>query len=591
LAQRFSPLTLLADGTILVAYRHMGSAMKQLFNTIAITFVVTLALACGQESKPADPQPGKQSAEQPKAEAENPTAGAEQAAPAQAVPEGELSAMARDLPGTEKAAVKGAPSGEAEAQAGTASPTGEAEKAQAEPADGGNPRADSTVASEMLSTMIAMAPQEAVGFAAADVTGMVTEIAALVDLLAGVKLSWGETLKDLDQLFLAKLGISLLALERCGMMVLPKGPIFIVPMKDAPNFPAQADVKELFGYKLVEIDPLWATHIDGLLIVGERSTLKHLLGAKAGEKAKMAAETAALHMAAAMELGQGLLLATGDLRMVTPALQQELPGVELHSLGLVYSRSEGFKLMVKAPDASRKLLLDFMEKTMAEARAALNKAYEQRGDLELVQAAAIVVAYHQWETINKQLLPKEEGGHIVVRLEGLHAAIMPLTGVMSAIAIPAFIKYTRRSKSTEALDSLQRLYYGTMDYAETRMATQGDTAPFAFPPSAISDEKRCCEYPDNRCPSDPAKWDGSPWKELKFSLDEQRYYRYEFKSQGTGSEAKAELSAYGDLDCDGVESTFRRTVSTRPVTDSDSGPKAKNVLVIGGEYFVDQETE
>ena len=36
------------------------------------------------------------------------------------------------------------------------------------------------------------------------------------------------------------------------------------------------------------------------------------------------------------------------------------------------------------------------------------------------------------------------------------------------------------------------------------------------------------------------------------------YYVYEIESKGLGSEAMFTVSAYGDLDCDGTMSTYRR---------------------------------
>ena len=48
------------------------------------------------------------------------------------------------------------------------------------------------------------------------------------------------------------------------------------------------------------------------------------------------------------------------------------------------------------------------------------------------------------------------------------------------------------------------------------------------------------------------------WGELEFDIDEKHRFHYQFDSSGTGDDAQFTASAFGDIDCDGVYSTWVR---------------------------------
>jgi hypothetical protein len=52
-------------------------------------------------------------------------------------------------------------------------------------------------------------------------------------------------------------------------------------------------------------------------------------------------------------------------------------------------------------------------------------------------------------------------------------------------------------------------------------------------------------------------WERSPWRELLFALSDPHYYQFRFQSRGTGKDATFEAEARGDLNCNGVYSSFR----------------------------------
>ncbi len=82
----------------------------------------------------------------------------------------------------------------------------------------------------------------------------------------------------------------------------------------------------------------------------------------------------------------------------------------------------------------------------------------------------------------------------------------------------------------------------------------------------------CCRA-GGQCPADPSIWQKGIWKELNFAIREPHYYSYAIKAREQSDEGDEratntsfQVMAYGDLDCDGVYSTY---VLDGDVHDSD----------------------
>jgi type II secretory pathway pseudopilin PulG len=139
---------------------------------------------------------------------------------------------------------------------------------------------------------------------------------------------------------------------------------------------------------------------------------------------------------------------------------------------------------------------------------------------------------------------------------GLMAPVA-VVGVIAAVSIPAFVKYQRKSESTEARMMLMRMYSGAtehaMDAGAVPAASAGPTPPLGT----------CCQQ-GGTCQPNPAWWADEPWRSLKFSVDDPHRYSYEYKADGSGGFT---VLAHGDLDCDGTYSTF----SMKGAKDSPPG--------------------
>jgi type IV pilus assembly protein PilA len=145
--------------------------------------------------------------------------------------------------------------------------------------------------------------------------------------------------------------------------------------------------------------------------------------------------------------------------------------------------------------------------------------------------------------------------------------VVAIIGILASVAIPAFMKNARKAKSAEATSSIKRIYDASRSYImELRvgrgMAGATQIEP-QFPESEpITPAASCCANAGYKCPPSIAQWTSFGWAALRFSMDDPHYYRYEYVSTGVASAGAGSTftaRALGDLDCDGVMSTFEMT--------------------------------
>ena len=139
--------------------------------------------------------------------------------------------------------------------------------------------------------------------------------------------------------------------------------------------------------------------------------------------------------------------------------------------------------------------------------------------------------------------------------------VVAIIGILAAVAIPAFMKYIRRSKTVEATMNVRKLFDSSVSYYEaghadtsgTILAKQFVTSQAATPAAAS-----CCGQAGDKCKPNPALWNTPQWAALNFSVDDPFYYWYTYSSAGTDTGASFTADSNGDLDCDGTYSTFER---------------------------------
>ena len=129
-------------------------------------------------------------------------------------------------------------------------------------------------------------------------------------------------------------------------------------------------------------------------------------------------------------------------------------------------------------------------------------------------------------------------------------ACVPCTGILAAIAIPAFISYTRRAKTAEAHANLPQIARAVSEaYAMERAPTDGAAVSHVLPPAL---------GPTPPIPTQARQigaFAAEPgWAALGFAPSDPLYYSYEYTPDADGRGFV--VRARGDLDGDGILSLF-----------------------------------
>ena len=150
--------------------------------------------------------------------------------------------------------------------------------------------------------------------------------------------------------------------------------------------------------------------------------------------------------------------------------------------------------------------------------------------------------------------------------------VVAIIGILAAVAIPAFMKYIKKSKTSEAREFVKKIYDGARSYymdPNYQGQTIGNSImPPQFPASEAVDPAMgaCCVAPNSgKCAPVKTLWETPGWTALQFAVDDPHYYSYQYDSTGNaavGTPAPTDGTnnytawAFGDLDCDGEYSTF-----------------------------------
>jgi prepilin-type N-terminal cleavage/methylation domain-containing protein len=160
--------------------------------------------------------------------------------------------------------------------------------------------------------------------------------------------------------------------------------------------------------------------------------------------------------------------------------------------------------------------------------------------------------------------------------------VVVILGVLAAVAIPAFIKYIRRAKTSEAEDKVSEMFRSAVSYFNQEQVDRGASATALIPQFPASQSatpgycNTCAAEPDGRC--DPAAygaddWDTPSWQALNFAISDRHYFVYEFEAgDPTGDNGEGAIftaRANADLDADGDCSTFERAA----IVTSDGDPQ------------------
>jgi hypothetical protein len=124
-------------------------------------------------------------------------------------------------------------------------------------------------------------------------------------------------------------------------------------------------------------------------------------------------------------------------------------------------------------------------------------------------------------------------------------------GFVAAVLMLAGCSEVKKSKTWESTQKIEEIMKGARAYhAETSRIPEPGVGP--TPPLGAC----CAEGKNGKCAPNAAQWSNPTWDALRFAVDDPHYFSYEYRIERQGEKATITALAYGDLDCDGVYSTF-----------------------------------
>lgn len=160
--------------------------------------------------------------------------------------------------------------------------------------------------------------------------------------------------------------------------------------------------------------------------------------------------------------------------------------------------------------------------------------------------------------------------------------VVAILGILAAIAIPAFVKYIRRAKTTEALMNLRKMFDGSIAYYERDFSSRfGSSVPKQFPAAGellapTPNTNFCCGQVGDKCAPNAQQWAQGHWQALNFAVDDPHYYWYQYEAAPPAPVTGFTARAQGNLNCNGIYSTFERVGGT---------PGGDGVVVGGAGVF------
>jgi type IV pilus assembly protein PilA len=168
--------------------------------------------------------------------------------------------------------------------------------------------------------------------------------------------------------------------------------------------------------------------------------------------------------------------------------------------------------------------------------------------------------------MTKQIRKQAQKGFTLIEL----MIVVAIIGILAAVAIPAFMNYMKKGKSSETQENINAIFNGAKAYYEAPHSPAGTvqvlTGYLPGPTTGLTPLAGDCCSEGGKCVPDSTHWKGAPgtvagtWEAINFSIEKAHYYQYDYTVASAPNTADGSnnftITAVGNLDCDAVTSTF-----------------------------------
>ena len=129
------------------------------------------------------------------------------------------------------------------------------------------------------------------------------------------------------------------------------------------------------------------------------------------------------------------------------------------------------------------------------------------------------------------------------------AAVVSALSTALAASAPTFLRELQASRMSEAIEGIEQIGAGAIAYSQDKDLAASFPSPAPLTPS---------EVPRGVTVEDPPEiWDTPTWTALDFRFDRPHRYAFQFDVVPDPSRIWFQASAHGDLNGDGILSTFQ----------------------------------
>jgi hypothetical protein len=393
---------------------------------------------------------------------------------------------------------------------------------------------------------------------------------------------------ELDSYLSKRLGLALADTSGFTLFALRDSDHLALVVEGATGVPRAPVWKDHHGIQVHQFegeDWVWSA-LDDAIVVGHPEAVLAALDTAAARRERWAGgESVAARLVESESSAASIIVAIQRDRLGAPArLATEAWAVDAAVLTF---GPRGLRLVAEGEPAVIEPLAQQVAMALSAARQeadAAREAAKQSDDVP--RAIGLIVAANAMMRLERELRPVVQGRRLEVTLptttEDAEVAVAG-AGVLAAVAIPAFTKYLRRAKTSEARLTLESIVAAV----EARVADDGGCRGLLGRGTHVTPplELACHAGEGGRCHPgavdkaggyDAGEWGQAGWVALGIRLDEPHVFHYELAVESTGAAKRGgcevQVRARGDLDADGVYSTFERRlrVTGRDVQRDDT---------------------